>query len=237
MKNKENKIIEAYYGYIGEIYVDSIVDELEEKNEEIKNRNFPKKLDTWVEEYIRKEEKKEKKTKLIKNIKKQSKRAAIILLIIIAGISTLIFTVEAIRVRVFNYFIERNERYTEIRVEENEIETPELDWENYYQPTYMTEGYYFESEEDGGLIKILNYSDGKNQIIITQTNNSAGIQIDTEDAKTEKININGNEGFLTIKEGRSMIFWHNEEKSFTITGNIKKEEIIKIAESIEKNKK
>jgi hypothetical protein len=237
MKNKENKVIEAYYGYIGEIYVDSIVDELEEKNEEIKNRNFPKKLDTWVEEYIRKEEKKEKKTKLIKNIKKQSKRAAIILLIIIAGISTLIFTVEAIRVRVFNYFIERNERYTEIRVEENEIETPELDWENYYQPTYMTEGYYFESEEDGGLIKILNYSDGKNQIIITQTNNSAGIQIDTEDAKTEKININGNEGFLTIKEGRSMIFWHNEEKSFTITGNIKKEEIIKIAESIEKNKK
>jgi hypothetical protein len=222
MKNKENEVIEAYYGYIGEIYVDSIVDELEEKNEEIKNTTFPKKLDTWVEEYI----------------KKQSKRAAIILLIIIAGISTLIFTVEAIRVRVFNFFIERNERYTEIRVEEEtNIKTPELDWENYYQPTYMTEGYYFESEEDGGLIKILNYSDGKNQIIITQTNNSAGIQIDTEDAKTEKININGNEGFLTIKEGRSMIFWHNEEKSFTITGNIKKEEIIKIAESIEKNKK
>jgi putative lipase involved disintegration of autophagic bodies len=237
MKNKENKIIEAYYGYIGEIYVDSIVDELEEKNEEIKNRNFPKKLDTWVEEYIKKEEKKEKKTKLIKNIKKQSKRAAIILLIIIAGISTLIFTVEAIRVRVFNYFIERNERYTEIRVEENEIETPELDWENYYQPTYMTEGYYFESEEDGGLIKILNYSDGKNQIIITQTNNSAGIQIDTEDATTENIKINGNEGFLTIKEDRSIIFWHNEEKSFTITGNIKKEEIVKIAESTEKIKK
>jgi len=237
MKNKENKIIEAYYGYIGEIYVDTIVDELEDKKEEIKNTDFPKKLDTWVEEYIKQEEKKEKKIKLIKNIKKQSKKAAIILLIIIAGISTLIFTVEAIRVRVFNYFIERNERYTEIRVEEeNDIETPELDWENYYQPTYMTEGYYFESEEDGGLIKILNYSDGKNQIIITQTNNSAGIQIDTEDATTERININGNEGFLTIKEDRSMIFWHNEERSFTITGNIKKEEIIKIAESIEKTK-
>ena len=101
----------------------------------------------------------------------------------------------------------------------------------------MPEGYLFESEEDGGVIKILNYSDGENQIIITQTNNSAGIQIDTEDAKTEKININGNEGFLTIKEDRSIMFWHNEEKSFTITGNIKKEEIIKIAESVEKNKK
>lgn len=237
MKNKENKIIEAYYGYIGEIYVDSIVDELEEKKEEIKNTTFPKKLDTWIQEYIKKEEKKEKRINLIKNIKKQSKRAAIILLIIIAGISTLIFTVEAIRVRVFNYFIERNERYTEIRVEENDIETPELDWENYYQPTYMPEGYYFESAEDGGLIKILNYSDGKNQIIITQANNTAGIQIDTEDATTERININGNEGFLTIKEDRSMMFWHNEEKSFTITGNITKEEIIKIAESIEKNKK
>jgi hypothetical protein len=238
MKNKENKIIEAYYGYIGEIYVESIVDELEEKKEEIKNTSFPKKLDTWIEEYIKTEEKKEKKINLIKNIKKQSKRAAIILLIIIAGISTLIFTVEAIRVRVFNYFIERNERYTEIRLEEeNNIKTPELDWENYYQPTYMPEGYYFENGEDGGLIKILNYSDGKNQIIITQTNNSAGIQIDTEDATTENIKISGNEGFLTIKEDRSMIFWHNEEKSFTITGNIKKEEIIKIAESIEKNKK
>ena len=238
MKNKENEVIEVYYGYIGEIYVDTIVDELEDKKEEIKNTSFPKKLDTWIQEYIKQEEKKEKRINLIKNIKKQSKRAAIILLIIIAGISTLIFTVEAIRVRVFNFFIERNERYTEIRIEEeNNIKTPELDWENYYQPTYMPEGYYFESEEDGGLIKILNYSDGKNQIIITQTNNSAGIQIDTEDATTEKININGNEGFLIIKEDRSMIFWHNEERSFTITGNIKKEEIIKIAESIEKNKK
>jgi len=238
MKNKENEIIEAYYGYIGEIYVNTIVDELEDKKEEIKNETFPKKLDTWVEEYIKTEEKKEKRINLIKNIKKQSKRAAIILLIIIAGISTLIFTVEAIRVRVFNYFIERNERYTEIRVEEeNDIETSELDWENYYQPTYTPEGYLFENAEDGGLIKILNYTDGENQITFTQAKNGTDFQLDTEDAATEKININGNEGFLTIKEDRSMIFWHNEEKSFTITGNIKKEEIIKIAESVEKNKK
>jgi hypothetical protein len=235
MKNKENKIIEAYYGYIGEIYVDSIVDELEEKNEEIKNRNFPKELDTWVEEYIKKEEKKEKKTKLIKNIKKQSKRAAIILLIIIAGISTLIFTVEAIRVRVFNYFIERNERYTEIRVEEeNNIETPELDWENYYQPTYMTEGYYFESSKGIGSIKVLKYTNGENQITFTQANNGTDFQLDTEDATTENIKINGNEGLLIIKGDRSMIFWHNDEKSFTVTGNIKKEEILKIANNLEK---
>jgi hypothetical protein len=238
MKNKENKIIEAYYGYIGEIYVDSIVDELEEKKEEIKNTTFPKKLDAWVEEYIRKEEKKEKRIRLIKNIKKQSKRAAIILLIIIASISTLIFTVEAIRVRVFNFFIERNERYTEIRVEEEtNIKTPELDWENYYQPTYMTEGYYFESEEGIGSIKVLKYTNGENEILFTQANNGTDFQLDTEDATTENIKISGNEGFLTIKEDRSMIFWHNDEKSFTITGNIKKEEIVKIAESTEKIKK
>jgi hypothetical protein len=235
MKNKENKVIEAYYGYIGEIYVDSIVDELQEKNEEIKDTSFPEKLDAWVEEYIRKEEKKEKKIKLVKNIKKQSKRAAIILLIIIAGISTLIFTVEAIRVRVFNYFIERNERYTEIKVEEeNNIKTPELDWENYYQPTYMPEGYFLENEEGIGSIKVLKYTNGENEILFTQANNGTDFQLDTEDATTENIKISGNEGFLTIKEDRSMIFWHNEEKSFTITGNIKKEEIIKIAESIEK---
>jgi len=237
MKNKENKVIEAYYGYIGEIYVDTIVDELEEKKEEIKNTSFPKKLDAWVEEYIKKEEKKEKRIKLIKNIKKQSKKAAIILLIIIAGISTLIFTVEAIRVRVFNYFIERNERYTEIRVEEeNDIKTPELDWENYYQPTYMTEGYYLESSKDIGSIKVLKYTNGENQITFTQANNGTDFQLDTEDAVTENIKINGNEGLLIIKEDRSMIFWHNEEKSFTITGNIKKEEIVKIAERIEKTK-
>ena len=238
MKNKENEVIEAYYGYIGETYVDIIVDELEEKKEEIKNTSFPKKLDAWVEEYIKKEEKKEKRIKLIKNIKKQSKKAAIILLIIIAGISTLIFTVEAIRVRVFNYFIERNERYTETRVEEeNNIKTPELNWESYYQPTYMTEGYYFESSKDIGSIKVLKYTDGENQITFTQANNGTDFQLDTEDAVAENIKINGNEGLLIIKEDRSMIFWHNDEKSFTITGNIKKEEIIKIAESIEKNKK
>jgi hypothetical protein len=61
--------------------------------------------------------------------------------------SVLVFSAEAVRVRVLNFFMERNDKYTEVRIKEESSDTltPDFDWDNYYHPNYMPEGYFFES--------------------------------------------------------------------------------------------
>jgi len=61
-------------------------------------------------------------------------------------------------------------------------------------------------------------------------------QIDSENGEIIELLINGNEGILIIKEDISILYWFNQEKAFYMQGSIDKATVIKIAESVEKNK-
>jgi len=234
--NESNdRILEAFYAGIGKAHIDNIVNDLEKRKDEIEAVEVPESLDKWFYDYIEKMKKAEKRKKLFSNLKQVSKRAAIIILVLIAAMSTLMFTVEAVRVRVLNFFIERNEKYTEVRIDEEKgVMTPNLDWDSYYSPGYLPEGYFFESSKVIGSSKVLKYTNEENQIIFTQANNGTDIQLDTEDAVVEEVSLDGNEGMIITEGDKVILFWYNEEASFTIIGHEDKEEILKIAESVEK---
>jgi hypothetical protein len=234
--NESNKmILEAYYAGIGEAHIDNIICDLEKRKDEIEAVEVPESLDKWFFDYIEKEKRVEKRKKLFSNSKQFSKRAAILILVLIAAMSALMFTVEAVRVRVLNFFIERNEKYTEVRIDEEGGDlTPNQDWESYYIPEYLPEGYFFESSEAIGSLKVLKYTNEENHIIFTQANNGTDIQLDTEDAVVEEVNLDGKEGMIITEGDRVMLFWYNEEASFTLIGHEDKEEILKAAESVEK---
>lgn len=234
--DENNRIMEAYYASIGKAHINNIVRELESKKEEIDKIVLPASLDAWVEDYAKKEIKEKKRNKRLSSIKKFSKRVAIFIIVLISAMSAVVFTVEAVRVRVLNFFIEINEKYTEVRVDEvngNYI-TPELEWESYYVPEHIPDGYFYEGSVDGGSIKILKYNDGENQIVFTQARNSTDIQLDTEDAEVRTVLIDGNEGQIITKGDRVMFFWYNDEKSFTIKGQVSEDEVIRIIESLKK---
>lgn len=233
---ESNRIMEVYYASIGRVHINNIAKELESKKEEIEKIELPASLDAWVEEYARKEIKEKNRKKRLSSIKKFSKRAAIFIIVLMSAMTTLMFTVEAVRIRVLNFFIEINEKYTEVRVNEvtEDNITPVLEWENYYIPEYTPDRYFYEGSVDGGLIKILKYNDGENQIIFTQARNGTSIQLDTEDAVVSTVMIDGTEGQLIIKGDRVMLFWYNDDKSFTITGYVSEDEVIRMMESLEK---
>ena len=237
--DETSRIMEAYYGYIGEAHIDNIINELENQKEEIIKVEVPESLDEWVNDYVAKGKKDEKRRKLLISMKRFSKRAAIIILVFITVMSTIIFSVEAVRIRVLNFFIEKNEKYTEIRIDEKNSNnlTSELDWENYYSPSYMPKGYFFDSSKNLGNIKVLKYTDGENQIIFTQAKNGTDFQLDTEDAEIKEVVIAGNAGQFIIKGDKVILFWYNDEASFNIIGHVNREEIQMIAESVKKNKK
>ncbi len=235
-KDENKRIMEAYYASIGKAHIDNIAREMENREDEIEKIELPASLDAWVRDYAEKEIKEKKRKKRLSSMKRFSKRAAVIILVLISVMSALMFTVEAVRIRVLNFFIEVNERYTEVRVDEvnGKDLTPELDWDSYYAPEYLPDGYFFEASVDGGTIKVLKYNDGEKQIVITQARNGADIQLDTEDAEVRTVVIDGTEGKLISKGDRVMLFWYNDEKSFTIKGQVNEEEVIRMMESLEK---
>ncbi len=58
--------------------------------------------------------------------------------------------------------------------------------------------------------------------------------VDTENALISIVDINGYEAMLIEKDETCQILWHNDELVFYIAGNIKSEEIIKIAKNLKK---
>lgn len=233
--DKTEKIMESYYKYIGEAHVDNILKALEDKKEEIERVNVPTTLDQWFENFVNEGKRLQKKKKRARYIKKISSRAAIVILLLIASLSLVTFTVEAVRVRVFNFFMETNDKYTEVRVEEGADPIPnDVDWDGYYYPSYLTEGYSFYSYEEAGVIRIINFASHDKVLIFTQAMNGTDFQLDTEDGVATEENINGNKGVLIIKEDKSLLFWNNNDTSFCLLGQIDKDEILRIAKNIEK---
>lgn len=59
------------------------------------------------------------------------------------------------------------------------------------------------------------------------------VSIDTENAETEYVDINGIKSFMSIKPKQIILIWENNDILYSLYGNIDKETIIKIAENME----
>ena len=139
--NKSEKLMEAYYKYIGECHIENIVSELEDKRDEIGQIQISESLDKWFEKYSNERKKREKQLKRKKQVKIVLFRVAVIAVLLIASLSVVTFSIEAMRVRVLNFFMETHEKYTIVRVEEDY--TLAIPWDDYYYPTYLPESFIF----------------------------------------------------------------------------------------------
>ena len=68
--------------------------------------------------------------------------------------------------------------------------------------------------------------------MFNQSPNGTNFQFDSEDAEVKEIDIMGNKGVLLNKEGRTTLFWNNEEYSFYLLSTIDEKELISMAESL-----
>lgn len=165
-------------------------------------------------------------------------RSAVAMLIVIILLFTTVASVQAIRVKVLNFFMDIQPKYTSYQVNENGNGSgngePVVNWTKAYVPTYIPEGYKVNSSSNSETFKKIVFGNHQGMIIIyTELNEGSIAQSDTENASTFKeISINGHNGTLAEKNSTVTIVWEMEDHIFTINAPTDQETAIKIAESV-----
>ena len=143
-------------------------------------------------------------------------------------------SVDAFRVRLFNTIIKNTEKYLDIEVnEESQTNNIEQNIDGFYELEYIPNGFELNYLEDLGDTKIVNYINNKNEeILFNQSPNGTNFQLDSEDAEVKEVDIMGNEGLILKKEGRTTLFWNNDEYSFYLLSTIDEKELISMAKKL-----
>lgn len=231
--NKAEKLMSAYYDYIGEQYLENLCRDMEARAEEINRVKVPDSLDQWFGQYIMQYKKKEAARRFFKKFRAVGIRTAAFLFVLVASLFIITVSVDAIRLKVYNLLLESNNKYSSVRVDENP--TVSIDWEDYYFPAWLPEGFHMEKATELRNIKIIKFTNDSDQYIsFTQAINGTDIQMDTESGSQREVIVNHQMAILSEKSGESVLFWNNDESSFCLSSGLSSEILIQIAQSVKK---
>lgn len=171
--------------------------------------------------------KKQKRTPIKSYLRRILAIAAV--LIVVSSIS--IASVQAWRIRFLNFIMHISESNTELRYKENDTEGNSYSAED-VNLEYVPSGFKLsESRNNNGKIHLrFENEDLTFSLYIRQIDST--LNVDTEDATAKEIKLNGKDAFLTEKGDIISLLWNNEMNSFTLSGNLSEDEIVKIAENI-----
>lgn len=233
-KEQINKMMESYYNYVGYCHTENIIKELDDKKEEIDQIKIPSSINDWFNNFSNKYRRRNNLKKLIKNTQNIGMKIGILMIVALTAVTILTCTVEALRVKIFNFFIEKQEKYTNIQIDEDRESIIPSSWDEYYYPKCLPEGFRVESAEMINDRKIIEYIKDDEYVLMIQSSNGTHYQVDTESSNNKEIIINKYKGLLIEKDGKTIIIWHNEECSFNFTSNIISKELMQIVKSLEK---
>jgi hypothetical protein len=241
-KAKE-KMFEAMLEYAGACHAENIANEMKAEDELEEQIPFPPDLDARMRKLISRQDRKESFIKVRTTAARILPKVAIFFFAAFVSFTILVTSVEAFRTKVLNFIIEVGKEYTSIDLKESDSDASSKgvsgippDWKGVYVPAFVPEGFKITKAESLMFTKIIHYSNDNGQLIVYQQHNgeNTNIRVDTENAVSEEILINGLEGLLFEKKGTTTLVWHNNDFSFSLMSEIDKDELIKMAESIKK---
>lgn len=233
---KHEKLKSAFYDYIGENHIDNICAEIEEFNEEINRIKVPVTLDKRVYQYIDGISGKKYRKKPWINLNRTYSRVAVVLLVLITSLMTLSIVGDAFKLNVQNLLYNDYDQYSSVKIrQEDETKNIKIEWEDYYYPAYLPDGFYIESVNELSNIREIRFKNDKNDyIILLQAPNGSDISLDTEGGEKREVIINNRKAIFTAKDGKNILVWNNEEYTFHLTSNLDEKKMKYIAESLEK---
>jgi len=200
---------------------------------------FEKKMNTLFNN-----EKRKVRRKYILNITK--KVAACVAIARILN-TTLLIGVQSYRVQFFNLCIDVKDEFITFFFEDkgdkgviglNQIPS---DWQEVYLLTYIPEGFSITKVSASGDIKRIIFSNEETKQIISFSYcpiKTSTFSLDTEDANTHKIDILGNDGYISEKyidgEKRTSIIFRNDTLVFSLIAPFDQKISVRIAENIKK---
>lgn len=175
------------------------------------------------------------KSKTQRYTRRIRKIAAVIIIIIVTSSATLL-SVEATRNAIFNAYIERFGKYTEIKFIDSTTDSKQSDA---FFPEYLPEGFRKTSEKSYGNTIMIEYTDdaGIEILFLKRPADTGTSLINNEDAEYKEVDINGNTAYLfeaVSKNDNSVLLWQSDGMVFELTSQIDSDELIHIGNSIKK---
>ncbi len=199
--------------------------------EELEAITFSDKFEQWAARFLKRQE-----HFWFRTFNTVGKQVAAVVLTVVLALSAVTISVEALREPFFEFITKTFEKFTLITFHENDDPSPEDEFIPLkpIDPTYIPEGFELTSETVDFMMNMKTYAH-KNETIIHYSQsfkNGSQLYIDTEDATITRININEREAIFKQEYNETYLFFTDMHYIYEISGNLTKEELIKIAESI-----
>ena len=177
-----------------------------------------------------------------KNRSLSLKRKRLVLVAIILSIFVSVLSIASAREAVFSFFIRIYDTFTEIIFNRDIDQQPETtavlptssENDAAMVPTVLPEGYQKASQlEDSDWLQII-YTNlaGDELILDRQLSDTRQLIIDTEGVQIEEIQINNIKGFFYTNKNVQNLVWQEGPYIFMIFGKTTKEDLLNMAESI-----
>lgn len=228
---------EATVAVFMEQYAKALDAGIDKKLEECADEEFPPELEKRCRALIEKEYAKSKSEKRRKSVVRFLQRAAIVVVALLSLSSILFMTVEAFRLPVMNFFIEKTDRYWQMTANPDKNAVPvAYNTENPLDgivPKSFTLTRLSGSVEAGDLMA--EYCDGGNATIALFAGYSLGsLQVDGENAVISDTTVAGHDAQLYIEGNTIRLAWMDEtvSRAFRInTVNVSEEMVAYFADA------
>lgn len=101
-----------------------------------------------------------------------------------------------------------------------------------YVPTFVPSEFEIKSVVTTDTRHEIHYISGDKYINYSQSSLTVSNQVDTENMKTEWVDINGKKAFISYDSEYTIIAWTDGTYAFEIDGNLCKDDIIRMANSV-----
>ena len=227
MENKfdDEKILDEYLYKTVPTAAQEMVDETEISNDIHVSEEFDKRMKKYFDKLDRKAK--------FKRFHVYAKRACVLIIAVVVVAGASVMSVDAWRIKLFNMLTNKSETNTEIKFQN--------EGENKYVSDEITLNYLpvgFQLLEDNKLAAeiYLSFTNREQVIQIVCRPIQSTVKLDTEDADSKSIKINESDAILTQKNGVYSIIWSDGLYSYSVTGDITEDELIKIARNVERER-
>jgi hypothetical protein len=168
---------------------------------------------------------------------KTAGHAAAAALIVMLTFSLAVGSVSAFRVRVLNFLISVEEKYTSFQLREEENAAGgklTIDRPGEYVPSYVPEGFEIKDFAETESIKRIHYENADGRVLLySEYSSSCNVAVDSENAsRIETIEINGNAGTLIVKSPMASVVWEMEGRLFLVHGELEADEVLQFARGV-----
>jgi hypothetical protein len=218
------RYVDASVALFMEYYAASCLDGKESPHTD--GKDFPAELDTRCRALINRECSRQKRKTLLKAVGKGLRAVACLAVVILSLSSILFMTVDAVRIPIINYYIEKSDQYWRYNGESQTSLSTSLDALNCADPLYgfLPNDYtlhMLDSNLPKSLTAIYRSHNGDQVFFAAQSANSS-VGMDSEGAEYSKqFQIAGYDAVLYVEKGYVRLLWICEDLScvFSLTTN------------------